>query len=217
MSSKQPLRLHVAMLNSVRAIQMLGGGKLLVSEFKGRFSKAVRAFNEPAKSQFIRSILTTLDRAVHFNWSAKAVKDAVTVNKILEDIAKDECPDIFLESIRIERGYIQHSSYTMEDETLWVPFDFHSHPFKPSTFKRLKGEMPSYRLYKKMQQIRRELKSELDKETQKRWRDILLLNKPHESLSNQDVINLWQNHQCVLLLKETRRGYEFMNLNELRG
>jgi hypothetical protein len=62
--------------------------------------------------------------------------------------------------------------------------------------------------------IRRELTKDLDKETKKRWRDTLLLNRPHEELENQEIRAFWQTKHYALLLKESKGKFTLMDLGE---
>jgi hypothetical protein len=215
MSSKTPpLRIHVAMLNSLRAIDMLHGEKLLVSQIHGQYSRGLATDRAPINATVLRDHLQSLTELYSISWKAKGRVDWLTVQQILSDLEKEGCPDVFLESITIERQWIKYSSYTMQNEEIYVPFIFHPHPFKPSVFHRLKSELPSYRLYSKMKELRATLSTELDDQTKKRWRDILLVNYPHQTLENQEIRQLWANESCCILLKESQGKFMLMEVEE---
>jgi len=217
MSSRTPpLRLHIAMLNSLRAIDMLGGGKLPVSQIKGQYSRALTSTRFSTNSQVLNDHFQTLSEMYSISWKAEGRFEWLTVEKILEGLEKDGCPDGFLESITVERPWIKSNEYTLQNEEIHVPFMFHAHPFKPSVFHRLKSEVPSYRLYSRMKELRAILSKDLDEETKKRWRDILLLNYPHESLSNQEIRQLWRNEPCCIVLKESKGKFTLMEVDESR-
>jgi len=217
MSSKMPpKRLHVAMLNSLRAISMLGGGKLNVIKIAGQYSRTITHDNIPAHSRFVSSHLRSLNEMFSIRWSAKGDKEAGTVDEILTTLEKDGCPELFVQTMTIIKPWSMYNDYTMETEEVNIPFVFHPHPFKPSVFSRLKGRMPSLQLYARMKEIRKILSAELDDETKKRWRDILLINYPHEKIGNQETRQLWGNEPYCFLLKESKGKFTFMEVDESR-
>jgi hypothetical protein len=218
MSSKTPpLRIHIAMLNSLRAIDILGGGKLLVSQIHGQYSRGLATNRSPINATVLRDHLQSLTELYSISWKAKGRVDWLTVQQILNDLEKEGCPDVFLESITIERQWIKYSSYTMQNEEIHVPFMFHPHPFKPSVFHRLKSKLPSYGLWSKMKELRADLSTTLDEQTKKRWRDILLINIPNPTLENQEIRQLWTNVSCCIILKESKGKFMLMEVEEFRG
>jgi hypothetical protein len=212
-----PLRLHVAMLNSLRAIAMLGCGKLSVSQIQGQYSRGLAITRTSPSSQTLKDHFQSLSEMYSISWKAKGRFEWLTIEDILKGLEDDGCPDAFLESITIERPWIKSNAYTLQDEEIHVPFMFRPHPFKPSVFHRLKSELPSYRLYSKMKEMRAKLSTDLDEQTKKRWRDILLVNIPHPTLENQEIRHLWANVSCCILLKESKGKFMLMEVEELRG
>jgi len=218
MSSKTlPARLHVAMLNSLRAIEMMGGHDLLLTQIDARYSKTIgKAQHIPCQMDSLYQI-DRLDKMFQYNWKAKGNKDAQRVSNILQELAKDGCPDMFIKTMTVILPWTRYEPYTLENREIFIPFIFHPHPFKPSVFNRLKGRMPSFQLYSRMKEIRRILSADLDEETKKRWRDILLVNYPHESLTNQEIRQMWTNKGCCMLLKESKGSFTLMEVDETRG
>mgnify|MGYP001609457042 CR=1 FL=1 len=156
MSSKQaPLRNNVAMLNSLRALEMLEGDKNKVIEIQGQFSRNIQTNEIPYTSPFIKEHWHNLSELYAIRWKAKGDDNAQTVSEILKSLEKEACPDIFLKSITIIKPWMTYDNSTMEKREINVTFIFHPHPFKPSVFNRLKGRMPSFALYSRMKEIRK--------------------------------------------------------------
>lgn len=215
MSSKQtPKRYHVALLSSLRAIYMMGGEHFKVNAITGRFSKTVFADKLPFRSEFANYYMQRLDRQYLVRWKAQGDGYARTVKNIIEQTELDGIPDVFISELTLIKPYSRFDVATQETVDYNVPFIFTPHPFKKGLFKRLKGRMPSYELYKKMVEMRNE--ADLDEETRKRWRGILLLNTPVEMLSNQEIVSLWFNESAALLLKETKGKFELMEVSEIK-
>lgn len=216
MSSKTaPARIHVAMLNSLRAIEMLGGGKLKVSAIRGKFSRNVATVR--ATEGMLHRYYQRLGEMYSIRWKADGGANWLTVSQILRQLEEQGCPDVFIESITIELPWVKYSEHTLENQETWVPFVFHPHPFKPSVWNRLKGRMPSFVLYARIKEIRKILGADLDNETRKRWRDVLLINYPHESLSNQEIRQIWAKEPCCILLKESKGKFTLMEVAESRA
>lgn len=215
MSSKQtPKRYHIALLNSLRAIYTMGGAKLKVTAIHGQFSKTVFSEPLPFKSEFANYHIQRLNKMYTVQWKAKGDGYAKEIEEIIRQTEMDAISDIFLKSLTIIKPYSSFDTNEMKTKPDFAQFVFYPHPFKKGVFKRLKGRMPSQSLYKKMMEMRK--LSDLDKETKKRWRDVLLLNRPHKNLSNQEIINIWHNEPSVLILKESKGNFELMEIAELK-
>jgi len=204
------------MLNSLRAIDMMGGTNLKLTQLQGQFSRAIETQRLERLSPFLHDHWRTLTEMYSINWKAKGDGYAETVSTILQNLEQEGCPDIFLSSMTVILPWTRYEPYTFENREILVPFVFHPHPFKPSVFNRLKGRMPSFRLYSRMKELRKILSVDLDEETKKRWRDILLVNYPHESLTNQEIRQMWTNKGCCILLKESKGSFTFMEVDETR-
>ena len=213
-SNQTPKRYHIALLNSLRAIYMMGGAKLKVTAIAGQFSKTVFSDKLPFKSKFANYYIQRLDKMYTVQWKAQGDGYAKEVEEIIQQTEMDLIPDIFLKSLTIIKPYSRFDTTEMETKPDFAQFVFYPHPFKKGVFKRLKGRMPSQSLYKKMKEMRK--RSDLDKETKKRWRDILLLNRPPQNLSNQEIINIWHNELAALILKESKGNFELMEIAELK-
>lgn len=217
MSSKtRPLRLHIALLNSLRSIDILGGGQLKVTELHGQFSRNIETHDAPFSSSVVHNHLHRLSEIYFISWKSKGNGEAKTVSEIVKELEKDGCPDVFLKSLTIIRPWTKYTEYLMENVETNKSFTFHPHPFKPSVFSRLKGRMPSLRLYSRMKELRKILSVDLDDDTKKRWRDILLVNYPHQSFSNQEIRQLWGSEPCCILLKESKGKFTLMEVEESR-
>lgn len=202
------------MLNSLRAIEMLGGKDNKVAQIEGQFSRNLSTQRSIVHSQFLHDHVQSFNEMYSVSWKAKGDKENKSISDILKSLEKEGCPDVFLKSITLNKPWVLYDQTLLENRQVFVPFIFHAHPFKPSVFARLKGRMPSFPLYSRMREIRKILSTELDDETKKRWRDILLINYPHESLTNQDVCQIWQHDSCCILLKESRGKFDLMEIDE---
>lgn len=214
---QKPYRLHAAAFNSLRTIQALGGGSEIVVMLKGGFSRTIKTAQQKRKSEFIKTILNRVGEEVTVDWHAKGWINAKTVDEILMSVyKKDGIPDVLLRQITFAIAWIQYSDYTMKNETMHTEWAFNPFNFKPGVWKSLKAsDYPGKRLYDKYVAVRNELRSTLDDETKKRWRDTLLMNKPHKAFSNQEVRQIWTHKPWVLVLKETRGKFELMDLGEV--
>lgn len=192
---------------------MLGGGKEKVVQLKGNFSRQIEEENILCKAEYLRR-RTRLTEKYEVDWKAKGDREAKLVDVILSQLERDGCPDLFLSSFAVNKQWETFDNYKLKNITINVHWEFYPHPFKPSTFHRLKGRMPSFQLYSRMKELRKILSTDLDKETRKRWRDILLINYPHEQFSNQEIRQIWKNCPWILLLKESRGKFVFMEVDE---
>lgn len=213
-SNTPPRRTHVAMLNSLRAIDMMGGNDLKVTDIRGQFSRTTFTQKLPMTSQFAQSHIQRLNEIYFLGWKAKGDSYAKTIGEIVTEIEKDNIPEIFLKSLTVIMPWSSYNDYTLEKTDGYIPFIFHPHPFKPNTWKRLKSTMPSLSLWSRMKELRKILSVDLDEETKKRWRDILLINYPRQTLTNQEIVNIWHTIPCAMLLKESKGNFSLMEVAE---
>lgn len=211
----EPKKVHVAMLNSLQSIYLMGGGSLKITRIGGHFSKTLFNQQMPITSQIGRIHMQKLDEMYTARWKAKGYNYAITIEEAVKQLEKEGISDLFLNSLSIIIPYTRTDESTLENIEGYVQFNFKPHPFKPSTFKRLKGQMPSYQLYAKMKELREELSQELTDATRKRWRDILLVNDPIPYLSKDEVIGIWHDIPCAFLLRENSGTFTLMELGEV--
>jgi len=197
---------------------MLGGGHLKVSEIDGQFSRSIHIERLPTVSRFLRDHLNNLTEMYPVHWKAEGDRDVQTISQILQDLLeKDGCPDVFLTRLTILVPWIIFDNYAMENREILLPFIYEPHPFKPSTWRRLKSNrFPSFPLYVRFQELRKRLSKDLDDETRKRWRDIILMNKPQKELSNQEIEQIFRNQPWCILLKESKGKFTLMEVDESR-
>lgn len=196
---------------------MTGGGKEILGHIKGGFSRNLWTRATTPKSRFLQPILNKLGESILIDWKMTGLKDAPTVDSFLKDISKDGIPDIFLSEITFEIPWTQYNTYTMHNEDTWIDWNFTPYNFKPGVWQALKAELfPAKALFNQFKTIRKELVKDLDEQTKKRWRDTLLLNKPHDELENQEIRVFWQNKAYALLLKEAKGTFSLMDLGEWR-
>ena len=205
------------MLNSLRAVEMLGGAKNKVLAITGQYSRAISSNRIESACCLVNDHLQTLTELYSINWKAQGDQESQTIEAILKLLEIEGCPDLFLKSITVLKPWTIYDTNLLQDRQTNIPFIFHPHPFKPSVFERLKGRMPSFPLYSRMKEIRKNLSVDLDEETKKRWRDILLINYPHKSLTNEEIRNIWKADPSVILLKESKGKFDFMEIDESKG
>jgi len=193
---------------------MLGGTELKVTQLQGQFSRNLEMQRIEPQSMFVRDHWHTLTEMYSISWKAKGDDYGKTVAEILKDAEEDGCPDIILKSLVILRPYQMYDATNLKNVDINVPFTFHPHPFKPSVFQRLKSSTPSLSLYSRIKELRRIHSAELDDVTKKRWRDILLINDPHETWSNEDIRAMWSTPSYRLLLRETKGSFSLMEVDE---
>ena len=215
MNSKQiPRQHHIALLNSIDAINLMGGENLKVTRIDGQFSKTVFSEPLPYRSEFADYYMQRLDKMYILSWKAKGDAYAKSIGEIVEQTRLDGIPDVFLKRLTIIQPYNEFDELTHETVNCFSQFDFHPHPFKRGVFKRLKSRMPSQKIYEKMVEMRN--REDLDEATKKRWRGVLLLNTPPKNLSNQELYNIWHNEPAALILKESRGRFELMEIAEVK-
>jgi len=196
----------------------MGGGQEKVVEIVGTWSVGIKTIKSQPQSMFVRSKLNRIDEACHICWKAKGAKDAVTVDRILEDVKKDGCLDVFLKKLVIIKPYIVWNDYYMENQEITIEFVFEDFPIgKRKIWEKLKTKMPSSEIWKKIQELKERYRQELDKETKKRFRGIFLINRPPKALTNEDIWNIWHGKHYVLILKEKQGKFEVLELEEFKG
>lgn len=195
---------------------MLGGGNVKVIGIDGQFSRNINTQRLSFASRFLKDHINSLVEMYPIHWKANGDREAVTVSQILKELEKDGCPDVFLKTLTIIIPWTIFSEYTMKNKQINYVFTFHPHTFRPSMWSRLKSRIPSFPLFVRLKELRKLLSSELDDETKKRWRDTLLINYPHESLSNQEIRQIFANQPWCILLKESRGRFTLMEISESR-
>jgi len=212
-------KLHVAIFPSLQAINLVGGGDLLIKAIEGSFSRNIKGYMLPHKSKFVKTLYDKFYERAIIAWKASQDKNGlpVTVKEFLKDIAKDGIPDVMIKEVTFVVPYTTYDRYTMQNQTFYKEWTFRPYTFRKTVWERLKAkDFPSKQLYLKILEIKRNLKKELNPDTYKRWRDVLLFNEPHPELDNNDIRSIWMGRPFALLLKETRGKFELMDLGELK-
>jgi len=204
------------MLKSLRAIEMMGGGNLKLTRLEGQFSRNLDIQHREVTSPFLRDHMVKLSEYFPLRLKAEADKDAKTVSQILKSVEEDGCPDVFITSAVALRPYSVYDQAKFKNRKINIPFIFHTHPFSPSVWKRLKSKtFPSFGTYLRLKEIIKNLSEDLDEDTKKRFRGNLLLNYPHQELSNQDIRAMWQNEPYAILFKERKGKFDLMEIEEV--
>jgi len=214
MSSKtEPLRLHVALFNSLRTIKEGGGGKERVTALRGSFSQSVYNRELPVKSRFVRELFSSLSEVASVRW----IGEATTIDEVLEDLERDGVPDLSIENIEFAVPWTEWNQNTLRNEMTWLSWRFFPYTFRRGIWERLKAEVfPSQATYQRFKEARKEIGENVNESTRKRWRDALLLNQPKRDLSNQEIRQIWSAKPYALLLKESRGDFSLMDLGEFK-
>lgn len=215
---QEPYRLHAAIFNSLRTLDGLGANNELVLSVEGHYSRNLQSAQKKTGSPFIDSVMVNMTEMVQVRWHCDCVQNAVTVREILDNVYNiDGIPDVILQKITFAMPHTFYNSNNYRTEKSWLEWVFSPYTFRRGIWERLKAtEFPGQKLYIRYTLLRKELSKTLDKETAKRWRDTLMMNRPNPSLDNDEIRGIWSNKQWALLLKETTGNFDLMNMSESR-
>ena len=211
-----PYKLHAAIFNSLRTLDILGASDVHVMALDGQFSRNLQTTTRKTRSRFIREDLVRMNEMCVVRWRTDALRTAATVRQILEVVyEKDGIPDVMLKKITFAMPWTKYNSYSDKNEDIWIEWVFNPYTFRKGVWKRLKAvAFPGQRLYERYAALRKEMSKNLSEETAKRWRDTLMMNKPNPKLDNQEIRQIWGNKPWALILKETRGSFDLMNVTE---
>lgn len=218
MVKEEAYRLHAAIFNSLRTLDALGANNELIMGVEGHYSRNLQSTQKKTSSHFIKEVLVNMTELVHVRWKCDCVNECVTVRELLDNIYNhDGVPDLILKKITFAIPYTYYSNYAMKNEKSYLTWTFFPYTFRKGLWERLKAiEFPGQKLYARFVLLRKEMSKSMDRETAKRWRDTLMMNKPNPKLDNQEIRNVWGDRRWALLLKETRGNFDLMNMSESR-
>ena len=216
-SNQKPSRLHVAIFPSIITLNRTGAGKHKVTKIRAHFSKALHRDLQKLEGSIFKQILTEFRKIAIVDWNVETTGQALTLEQIADEIKRNNIPDMVLDNITFTVPYLRYNGNTFKNETFHTEWTFKPYTFRKGVWNRLKAiNFPAKKLYEEYVRIKRDLTENLSKVTRKRWRDTILMNQPHDELTNQEIRSIWQGEPFVLILKESRGRFDLMDMGEWR-
>jgi len=217
-AKQEPFRIHVAIFPSIAALAKFGVADYRVTAIRAHFSKSLAKDLTQLKGGIFRQFLTEWRKIAIVDWNIGQTKQSYTVQTVLDEIKKNEIPDMVIDHIGLNRKWMRFDQYTLKNEEYEETWLFKPYTFRKGIWKRLKAiNFPAKKLYEEYIKLRKEVTDACADSTKKRWRDTILMNDPHPNLTNEEIRRIWQNEGFVLILKEARGNFELMDMGEWRA
>lgn len=212
---QEPFKVHVATFPSVMVLSKAGAENLLVTRISGQYSTVLHKETIPMKGTIFKYIYNSFQKMATVDWNNQKSGKALTIKQIVDEIRQNSIPDIILDKLTVLMPWTRFNNNTLKNEVMLQPWTFSPYTFRKGTWARLKAiDFPAKQLYEEYLQTKRGLLENMSESIRKRWRDSLLMNAPHDDMTNQEIRSMWMGVDYALILKESRGNFDLMNIGE---